>query len=197
MSAYRMTAARRAALKKAQLASARKRKRGMSTKKKVAIATAAVVGVAAGGYALDRKYNTMTIYHRTYHHRARKIAAEGFKANKHRARAYRNMVDGVLHEKDRAFFSTSRRGANGYGKALLTARVRKRTFYKYATKDVHPMSIKIQQSGGIAPLHSTHYHVNVADLKKAGIKLKYKYGARIDAKNKISNSYHSWRGQEY
>lgn len=186
MSTYRMTAARRAALKKAQLASARKRKRGMSKKKKLAIGAgvAAIVGVAAGGYALDRKYNTMTVYHATSHARARKIAAEGFKDGKHRARAYRNIVDGVLHEKGRVFLSITKRSADPYGVGVLSARVRKKKFYKYATQDVHPKTL-LGEKYGFKSGNSNHYHVNVSDLGKAGIKLKYTRQAQKDARRRL------------
>ena len=186
------TAAQRAALRKAQLASARKRrkKHKMSGKKKAAIAgaVAALALTGASAYMLDRKHNTMVVYHSTYHARARKIVAEGFKP-KHRARAYRNMVNGHLHEAGRLFVGVTRKSSTPYGPALLTARVRKSKFKKLATQDVHSLTIE-GEKWGFKSRNGNHYHIQVSDIPKLGLKFKYSREDQKKARNRILDRYY-------
>lgn len=168
-----------------------------SRKRKIVIGVA-VMGAATGAYAVDRKLNTMNIYHGTTHARARRIHTEGFQP-KHRRRAYGNIVDGTLHEAGRVFVATdnkrktrkgkviNNRNMGAYGPAIVTARVRKSKFRKYATQDVHPLSNKIFAMGGGGTSYANHYHIPHSKLKKAGVKFKYTKKQRKIAKRKIED----------
>lgn len=191
-----MTPKRRVALRKAQLASARARKRtkAISPKNKrriaIGVGTAAVLGVAAGAYSIDRKRNTMMVYHATTHHRARQIHKKGYQT-KHRKRAYGNYSGtGPMHETGRVFVSTRAKSIKQYGPGLTSARVRKKKFYKYAKQDVHPQSLRLRKMGIIAGHeYSSHYNLQVKDMKKAGVRLRYKKQARIVAGKRIRTRY--------
>ena len=186
---YRMTPARRAALRKAQLASARARKRGISRRTKIAIAGVGVAAVAGTAIAVDRKRNTMMVYHATTHHKAKKIHKEGYKANKHRKVAYANhRGSGPLHEHGKVFLSTSQKSIKSYGRAVTSSRVRKKKFYRYAKQDVHPLTLK-GESFGFKSRHSSHYNMQVKDMRKAGVRLRYNRQARKIAGQRIRTRY--------
>lgn len=197
---YRMTPARKRALRKAQLASARKRK-GLSRKTKrrivVGVGTAAVLGTAVGAYSLDRKRNTMMVYHATTHHKAKKIHKEGYKATKHRKVAYSNHSGtGPLHESGKVFIATNQKSIKGYGRAVVSSRVRKKKFYKYAKQDVHPRTLE-GEKWGFKSRNESHYNMQVKDMSKAGVRLRYNRQARKVAGKRIrtryeQGSYKSW-----
>lgn len=182
----RQIAASRRNIIKAQKARKRGAGRRPINKKKVAIAagvaTAAVAGVAA--YKVDQRKNTMMVYHATTHSRAKRIHKQGFEP-RHRKRAYANHNgNGKMHEAGRVFLSTKEKSIRSYGPAITSSRIRKSKFKKYAKQDVHPKSLEGEKFG-FKSRNGNHYHMQVSDMKKAGVKLRYRKQARATAGKKI------------
>ena len=185
----RRTARQRAASRR-NLQKARRYAHRHRRKIAVGVGAGVVLGTAIGAYSLDRKRNTMVVYHGTTHARARKIAKEGYKT-RHRKRAYGNAIDATLHESGKAFFSTREKSIRQYGPAIVTARVRKKKFYKYARQDIHPKSRQLESMGIVhGHRYKSHYNVPVGNLRKAGIKkIRYTKQARRTARKRIYNRY--------
>lgn len=165
---YVLTPGRRVALRKAQAASARKRKG-----RRKAIAVAGGVAVAGAGiYLADRKVNTVKIYHNTSHSRAKRIMKHGFMDTAAEARRRRLKVSHAAGDPDApgmVYFAVGRNNARFFGPAALSTRVRKKKFHSIAIADTHPMV----EIGGF----DNFYRVPAGKLGNAGIK-KMKYTAR-------------------
>ena len=182
---YVMTPKRRLALRKAQLASARKRKgtrKAQTARRRKAIVVAGGVAAAgAGVYMLDRKVNTVKIYHNTSHSRAKRILKNGFMDTKAEASRRRVKVSHAAGDPDApgmVYFAVGYNNARFFGPAALSTRVRKRKFNKIAVADTHPMVAV----GG----YYNFYRVPADQLRQAGSKrMKYSRRNRAIAEVKI------------
>jgi hypothetical protein len=183
---YAMTPARRRALRKAQLASARARRRGsrMSTRKKVAVGAA----VAGAGYYGYQKSRYVVMYHNTSHHQARQIVKNGFAGGKGRkgdpTKIWKQTASGYSdHEKGRVFFSVGYNHpiAKSFGSARLKTKVRRKDLKKFGRIDDHPAA----KVNGI----KNFYYFEASDL--AGIKHRPRYTipSRMRTKTKINKAY--------
>jgi hypothetical protein len=158
---HRMTPARRNALRKAQLASARKRKGSGRTRpsnlhkgkrhitknqKRALVGVAAVAAVGAAAYGAH-KARYVTVYHGTRHHAARQITKHGFNNGKGpNARAH-----------DVYLTSKRRTGNTAYGTDVVKVKMRRKDAKKILHKaPTHPRNAK-------------WYTADQADLKKAKI----------------------------
>jgi len=152
---YVMTAKRRAALRKAQLASARKR-RGKASKhlkkhrKKYAVAGAAVVGTAAY-QAYDRKKN-VRLYHTTGKSASKSIRKNGF-IGAH-IDHYGPEVAG------RVYFSTNKKGSTPYGSHTVRVKMSRIKFAKVSQRDI----LTHYRKGKPLP-HFTVHHSDLAGHK--------------------------------
>jgi hypothetical protein len=191
MARYRMTPGRRNALRKAQLASARKRKLSARSRKnlKRAAVGAGVVGVGAGLYAADRHYNTVVLYHSTTHARATRIAKNGFQHVRSRHNFDLN-TGKRLSTGGNIYFAVGKNnttkvadGSYKFGYATVQTRVRKKKLMKYSTPDDHPAAAMY----GI----SNYRKVPVADLAKLGVKPRYKRSSKKAAKAHVMNYHHA------
>lgn len=135
---YRMTPKRRAALRKAQLVSARKRRKGTSTKtrtsRKRVIKRVAVVGTVGAGAAYGvHRYNNPRLYHNTSHHSARMIKKSGFSGSAKKRAGEGNKYQAADH-----IYFTNRKRSNAKAYGTDTVRVTmKRKQYKRVVSDGH------------------------------------------------------------
>jgi hypothetical protein len=121
-----MTARRKVALRKAQLASAKKRRR-----RNAAIGVGVVAAVGYGGY----KASYINLYHNTSHHRARMITKHGFQPLSNRSAVVKyGQGSPVLGKIAQNTYMTTRKNgvARMYGPDTVKVRIRRTQLRKVA-----------------------------------------------------------------
>lgn len=164
MARRRRTTPKQRAASRRNLAKARKA-RGRRRIKRAAVVTGVAMGAATGAYAVDRKLNTMKVYHNTSHHRARQIAKKGYAPGKEGRRpnlaAHHGTGKAGSHEEGRVFFAAGKNNAKFFGPAATSKRVRKKAFYRVAHLDNHPAAI--------AHGFDNFYYIHHSALASAGL----------------------------
>lgn len=164
--AYRMTPARRAALRKAQIASARKR-RGRTSQVKSHIqrnkkryVVAGGVAVAVGGIAVGQDYTrNVRVYHNTSYKNAHSIKTNGLTGVKRGS--YSHVVFGETP--GQVFVTKGRNTAKMFGDTVVKVKMNRREFNRHAIRD-HNMDQITKRA----------YSINQRHLK--GKKMKVKLG---------------------
>jgi hypothetical protein len=173
---HTMTPARRAALRKAQLASARKRKgRGRSVayrasyaktravghvrrNRKRYVAGVAVIGASAAGYsAYDHTVN-VRLYHNTANANLRHIKAQGLHGVKVGSYSHRNFREPV----GQVFVSKGLNTSKHFGPGTVRIKMNRKEFNKHATKDRH------MQTRQAFKIHESHLYGKKVRTRRGG-----------------------------
>ena len=163
--AHRMTPARRAALRKAQVASARKRSRAARTsahikrhKRKYAVGTVAVV---AGGYVAQDNVRNVRLYHNTDSRYVSSIKQNGLRGVQKGSFSHVNFAE----TPGAVFVTKGRNTAKMFGDTVVKVKMNRREFNKHAERDLN-MSLITNRA----------YSIQESYLK--GKKLKVRKGGR-------------------
>ena len=176
---YVMTPRRRVALRKAQLASARKRKgRGKkqwSKKKRVAVGVGSAA-VVAGGTTVAYKATYTNLYHNTGHHRARMITKHGFKTPTARStQAKYGQLNGPVSSlvQQNTYMTTRKRGvARMYGPDTVKVRVR-RSQLKTMGRTGHYQPTKAKKDARITRYSRHERYLAIPTQNLAGRKVRH------------------------
>ncbi|HPE53010.1 MAG TPA: hypothetical protein PK852_02725 [Mesotoga prima] len=183
MARYRMTPKRRAALRKAQLASARKRRRGGSKstirrrtpgpvrshlqRHKKKYKTAAVIGgaTAAAAYGTHR-YNNVYLYHNTDKRNVASIKKNGLRGVVPGSYSHKYFDEPIGH----VFVAKDRNTTKMFGNRVVLVKMKRKEFKKHAQRDPNITHRKNAYS-----IHEKHLVGKKVRVRRAGPLQAYGY----------------------
>lgn len=166
--AYRMTPARRRALRKAQIASARKRRK-TTTKvkshikrhKKKYVAGGAIVAAGATTAYGTHRYNNVYLYHNTNIKNASSIKKNGLKGVRPGSFSqlyFNEPIGHVFVSKD-----YNSRLARGFGNSVVRVKMNRKEFNKYAIRDKN-----MKRTSNAFSIHERHLQGRKVKVRRAG-----------------------------